>query len=366
MFEKIKTNKLSFSVQTARKRKDSLFNLPALTSSTTNQGLSCFVPKETATILRNVISIASNGNAGTSFYQSRDFTVLQDAYAIRFKNKELTASQYLFFLAPMQSLKNKFNYANKAIWGKVKQEKISLPTLANGNLALDYMESYMQELERCKLEKLETYLKTSGLKDCNLTQQEKETLKRFSLTTQQESDSMWREFKIKDLFRIKSNPQLNKDSFHFTPNGTYPYFTRTCQNNGINGYVDYLDEKHKIDGNSLAVGMLGMRFFYMKKDFYAGQFTKTIYAKFDGFNEKNALYFATSLNKAQAVFQGVLVRDFQKTLENYKIILPINSAGNPDLGFIQDFINALSKLAIKDITLWCERKLSTNKTYKTK
>lgn len=338
---------------------------PYIVRSAFNNGIKGYVV-ENKDFLNPANTITFAQDTFIAFYQKESFFTGNNVKILKPISKNLSTNQSLFITTCLNKTLANLSWGIGSGTHFIKNITFSLPTLANGNLALDYMESYMQELERCKLEKLETYLKTSGLKDCNLTQQEKETLKRFSLTTQQDSDSMWREFKIKDLFRIKSNPQLNKDSFHFTPNGTYPYFTRTCQNNGINGYVDYLDEKHKIDGNSLAVGMLGMRFFYMKKDFYAGQFTKTIYAKFDGFNEKNALYFATSLNKAQAVFQGVLVRDFQKTLENYKIILPINSAGNPDLGFMQDFINALSKLAIKDITLWCERKLSTNKTYKTK
>ena len=89
---------------------------------------------------------------------------------------------------------------------------------------------------------------------------------------------------MEKLFSVKSNPQLNKDSFSFGENAPYPYFTRTCLNNGIAGYVEYLDEEHKIKGESIAVGMLEMQFFYMQKDFYAGQFTKTLYPKFNGLN----------------------------------------------------------------------------------
>ena len=48
------------------------------------------------------------------------------------------------------------------------------------------------------------------------------------------------------MFEIKGNPQLNKDSFTFSENGKYPYFTRTVFNNGIAGYVDYLNEENKI------------------------------------------------------------------------------------------------------------------------
>lgn len=171
----------------------------------------------------------------------------------------------------------------------------------------------------------------------------------------------WREFKIGEFFSVKSNPQLNKDSFEFAENGEYPYFTRTCLNNGINGYVNYLDEEHKIKGNGLAVGMLGMQFFYMQKDFYAGQFTKTCYPKFERFNQKIAHFFIAYLNKQQSKFQAVLVRDFEKTFNETKILLPINQNNQITFEFMENFISAVQKQVIKSVVLWSEKRLNATK-----
>ncbi|WP_238702086.1 restriction endonuclease subunit S [Helicobacter bilis] len=165
----------------------------------------------------------------------------------------------------------------------------------------------------------------------------------------------WKSFKCEELFSVKSNPQLNKDSFNFSENAPYPYFTRTCLNNGIAGYVEYLDEEHKIKGESIAVGMLGMQFFYMQKDFYAGQFTKTLYPKFSGLNATIAQFFITWLNKNQKIFQGVLVRDFEKTFNETEILLPVLDSNNIDFNFIESFIKALQKECIKSVVLWQER-----------
>ncbi len=103
----------------------------------------------------------------------------------------------------------------------------------------------------------------------------------------------------------------------------YPYFTRTVLNNGIAGYVKYLDEMHKISGNSIAVGMLGMQFFYMEKDFYAGQFTKTLFPKFSGMNKRIALYFIAMLNKYQKHLQSKLVRNFKQQFDEIKLSIPV-------------------------------------------
>lgn len=128
--------------------------------------------------------------------------------------------------------------------------------------------------------------------------------------------------KASELFVVKGNPQLNKDNFNFGPNSQYPYFTRTAFNNGILGYVDFFDQSHLIKGNSLAVGMIGMQFFYMKHDFYAGQFTKTVFPKFDGFNEIVALWFISWFNKSSKFYQSLLVRDFEKAFNNTELIVP--------------------------------------------
>ena len=158
------------------------------------------------------------------------------------------------------------------------------------------------------------------------------------------------------MFGIQSNPQLNKDSFEFSENAEFPYFTRTCLNNGIAGYVKYLDEEHKIKGNSIAVGMLGMQFFYMQKDFYAGQFTKTLYPKFATFNKLIAHFFIAWLNKSQKTFQGVLVRDFEKTFNKSVISLPIYENKQIAFDFMESFIKSIEKECIRDVVCYQEAK----------
>ncbi len=170
-----------------------------------------------------------------------------------------------------------------------------------------------------------------------------------------------KEFLAGQLFTVIGNPQLNKDSFHFVDKkeGTYPYFTRTVSNNGIAGYVEYLDEEHKIKGNSLAVGMLGMQFFYMKGDFYSGQFTKTLFPTFQGFDETIAKFFMTWLNKNSLVYKSVLVRDFEKELKQTKLKIPIKSDGSIDFTFIRNFIKAQEKIIIKDVEIFWNSKIQS-------
>ena len=159
----------------------------------------------------------------------------------------------------------------------------------------------------------------------------------------------WEKFKLGDLFRIKSNLQLNKNSFIFSENGEYPYFTRTVFNNGILGNVHYLDEEHKVKGNCLAVGMIAMRFFYMDKDFYAGQFTKRAIPIGFSLNSRLANYFITVLNKKSKIFQSSLVRNFEKIFKNEEVKLPVKNDGSIDFEFMTSFISELEARQISEL-----------------
>jgi len=181
----------------------------------------------------------------------------------------------------------------------------------------------------------------------------------------------WGVYKLADLFEIKGNPQLNKDSFSFNENGEFPYFTRTEFNNGILGYVDYLDEEHKINGNCLAVGMIAMKFFYMENDFYAGQFTKRAIPKSFSLTPRIANYFISLLNKNQKIFQNVLVRHFENEFYKTKIHLPTKN-GEIDFEFMESFIAELEAermaeleayllaTGLKDYTLTAEEQQALN------
>ena len=132
LFEKVETKKLPSKANDLPTYIVGDYTLPCLTSSFKNQGLNYYAPKLGATILKNVISIPSNSDVYRAYYQPNDFTVLSDAYAIRWKHKDLRLlpAQYLFMVScinkvtdlPLYSHKNKLGG-----WNIVKNKEILLP-----------------------------------------------------------------------------------------------------------------------------------------------------------------------------------------------------------------------------------------------
>ena len=354
-FEEFRIGDL-FCIQTPKRKFDANKiqfggQYPYVARGDKNNGIRGYINENTQ-YLNDENTISFGQDTATMFFQ-RDKYFTGDKIKI-FKpiNFGLNSRLANYIIASMRRGFSNFAWGSSSFNVEIlKDVKIVLPTLG-GEINFSFMEKFIEELD--------AYLTATGLRDYKLTDKEQAVLVEFEEFSQMRSTGGFENVKVGDLFTVKSNPQLNKDSFKFCDNGEYPYFTRTVLNNGIAGYVEYLDDAHKIAGNSLAVGMLGMQFFYMDKDFYAGQFTKTLFAKFDKFSQVAAQYFIVWLNKNQKIYQGGLVRDFEKLLNATEISIPIKN-GEIDYDFIANFLKAIEKLVIKDVVLWANKKIEATK-----
>ncbi|NLY17022.1 MAG: type I restriction endonuclease subunit R [Gammaproteobacteria bacterium] len=161
LFEKIKTKKLPFKANELPRQKLGKYTLPCLTSSFNNQGLNYFVPKDGATILKNVISIPSNSDIYRAYFQSNEFTVLSDAYALRwiFDDVDLSPNQYLFAVQSINKVTDLpiYSYKNKlGGWNVVKHKYIQLP-VKNEHLDYKTMEVLISALKKLAIKDVVQY-----------------------------------------------------------------------------------------------------------------------------------------------------------------------------------------------------------------
>lgn len=340
------------------------YNLPAITCTTQNNGISCYVPREKATIFKNCISVAANGDA-PAFYQQHDFTILQDAYVLKFKGEELSDLHYLYFVSLLQKILTKFDWNNKSGWEKVKQEKIEIPINKDSTIAFEFMENYIRELEAERIRELEVYLEVTGLKDYKLNAQEREALAIFasslrestqkhphchterSEVSQKNSDRdisafakpqydnyslHWREFKIGELFETFELKKLNpldtrefrvkeKDEQH-----PIPAVVAKVGNNGIMYYVgknDFETTKNKlvvIGDGAVASGLV----YYQGQEFTILHNAYAIKLKYNHFETKhNYLFLACVLQKAIFDFFGYENKPTWNKVKECKLVLPI-------------------------------------------
>lgn len=169
LFEKIETNKLPYKAKELPKQPIDEYVVPCLTSSFQNQGLNYYAPKMGATILSNVISIPSNSDVYRAYYQSRDFTVLSDAYAIRWKSNEISLSpnHYLFMVMCINKVTDLpiYSYKNKlGGWNVVKEKTIVLPK-RDGNINFEFIELFMSALKKLAIQNVVKYVNSRLLEN---------------------------------------------------------------------------------------------------------------------------------------------------------------------------------------------------------
>ncbi|GAA9654849.1 restriction endonuclease subunit S [Helicobacter pylori] len=376
LFEKIIIKPLPYQTAQLPKEKTPTHELPALTAGILNQGLNNFVPKENATILKNVISISANGaNTGATFYQPHEFCVLQDAYAIEFiGDKKLNDKEYLFFVCAISKViynNSKYEWTNKAGWNKVKNELISLPLKPTANtqsledIDFNFMEKFIAELEQCRLAELEAYLKATGLSNTTLSNDEENALNVFnnSIGGNTPCGLTWQSFKLGDLFEIRPTKAYNLTNSHlFDNNAKNPVVTNSSLNNGISGYSS-LEPTEKGNQITYSDTTTSEGIFYQKRPFIGYSHVQGLYPlKYHEFwNEKTLLYIVTAFKKVACGRFNYGNKFNRKIASEMSIILPTSQHGEIDFHFMRTFINALMKQTIQGVVQYSSAKIQATK-----
>lgn len=162
LFDKITTKTLPYKAKELPSEANGDFVLPCLTSSFRNQGLNYYVPKTNATVLKDVITIPSNSDVYRAYFQSNEFTVLSDAYAIRWKSEthELTHNQYLFMTMCINKVTDLpiYSYKNKlGGWEVVKHKYIQLPQKGN-DIDFEFMENLISAIKKLTIKSVVEYV----------------------------------------------------------------------------------------------------------------------------------------------------------------------------------------------------------------
>jgi hypothetical protein len=328
-----------------------------LTAGVQNQGLNNYVPRENATIIKNAISISANGaNTGVTFYQNKEFTVLQDAYAIKWKDKNyaLSDNHYLYLVSSIsKAIYGNYEWTNKAGWERIKTEKIQLPT-KNGNIDFDFMDSFIAELEAERIAELEAYLLATDLKDYEFTAEEQKALDEYDELEFGEFDLV-KEFTVKNTGNILSR-DIVKNS------GNVPYLCASSENNSVSSYITY-NEDYLDKGNCVFIGGKTFVVSYQEQDFYSNDsHNLVLYLNDEEKRTKQTqLYLATCVNKSLSHKYSWGDSISNRKIQKDKISLP-QLKGKPNYEGMKTLISAIQKLVIKDVVLYADNKIEATKS----
>ena len=121
-------------------------NIPYVTSSAMNNGVTDFTGSVNDTLESECISVNSNGSVGYAFYHPYEALFSVDCRKLRPKYKNKYAS--IFIAASIMLQTEKYNYGYKLGTARLMRQKIMLPVNQNGEPDYAFMERFMKQKEQ--------------------------------------------------------------------------------------------------------------------------------------------------------------------------------------------------------------------------
>ncbi|WP_411326680.1 restriction endonuclease subunit S [Helicobacter pylori] len=160
---------------------------------------------------------------GCAFYRSFPYKMVTHARVFSLKPKfEINHKIGLFLSTLFFDYPKKFGYENMCSWAKIKNDKVILPLKPTANaqtledIDFPFMETFIAELEQCRLAELEAYLKAAGLENTTLSSGEENALNVFNNSgggVIPPCGLTWQHFKLGDLFE-KLDLKFKKKTFN--------------------------------------------------------------------------------------------------------------------------------------------------------
>ena len=277
------------------------------------------------------------------------FNVMDNVKVLK-PNKKYKLSELLFITSSWKKGIKNLGYARH--WKIAKEAKILLPT-KNNQIDFDFMESFIAELEAERIAELEAYLKVSGLDNYELSDEELKALRDY--------DSMeWREYKLGELFEVKTyKKRFDANKVTLVSKGGSPYVVRKSTENGIKGFISE-DDSYLNEGNTISFGQDTATSFYQEQPYFTGDKIKILKAKFNGFNKENAQFFVSAITRSFSKFSWGSSSYSVDIISNQKLALPVLN-NEIAIKYIEVISKAISKLTIKDVVQYTDRRIETTK-----
>ncbi len=341
---------------------------PYVVRAATNNGIKGFIIDDlTFTNEKNTLSFAQD--TFTVFYQKQPYFTGNKVKILKPKFAFKSPKILHFISAILQFILKPLTWGLGSTTESIAEFKISLPlkptakTQTLDGIDFHFMETFIAELEQCRLAELEAYLKATGLENTTLSSDEENALNVFnnSIGGNTPCGLTWQSLKIVDIFEVKNTRNILardvvKDS------GTTPYLCASKENNAVNSYInynaDFLDK-----GNCIFIGGKTFVVTYQQKDFYSNDsHNLALYLKDTHSKTKlNQLFIITCIYKAlnNKYSWGDSISNTK--IQNDSILLPTNPHGKIDFNFMRNLINALMKQTIQGVAQYCDAKIQATK-----
>lgn len=378
-FKKFKIGDLFNRINLSRKKnfnkekditteKDRNHTLPLVNAKHGNNGIMYYGNENEWGSTEMSIDIVADGAIATGdvYPQPQKTGILYNAYLIKYK-KEIS-KEGLFYLstAIFKAIKPYYGYDKKATWDKVREQSILLPII-NTDLAFEYMQDYVRELEQDYVRELDAYLKATGLDNYELTEEEKKVLNK---------NVIFKDYLVGNVFKKLNLKYINKKPFkksddlstEKTDEFNLPLVNAKHGDNGIMYYgrsQDWQSEEYSIDivnDGAIATGDVYPQPQRTSVLYNAYLIKPTIHTT-EFKNESVLLYISKCLEKAIKHKYGYDKKAGWEKVKEDSFKLPETDENSIDFSYMQTYIRAIEKLVIKDLVDWKNQVIKTTKEY---
>ena len=278
------------------------------------------------------------GKTLTFSYQAKPFCSNDSHNIALYLKDKVNASEirYLFLIAVLRgTLYQKYSWGDSVSMKRIKDDTFMLPVDASGEPDWAYMDEYMSEVMQEAEKSLEHLSQADGDKHAIGIK----NWKRFHLYDD-------------DLFDIDMGTKLDRVKMAQV-NPDVNFVGRANTNNGITARVDSIDglEPYSTGNMTLSLGGEYLGSCLVQPDkFYTSQNVVVLIPKWDmSFEVKQ--FIATMIFRESRSYYKAFIDELNRHIKtDFSFYLPVDDAGKPDWGHMEEYMRSVMKNAEIDLT----------------
>lgn len=318
-------------------------NLPYVSATAKNNGVSDFISNTNNSINSNVISVNSNGSVGYSFYHPYSALFSEDCVTVSLKNNK-NGFISLFITIQIMQQKDSYSYNYKLSQERLMNLPIMLPIDDEENIDYEFMEEFIRDLLKSKLLIYKNFLEN---KINNLNFKEVPSLE----------NKEWGVFLIKDIFDIGNGVRLTQENMK---KGKVPFISSSSLNNGVKNFIS--NKNGSLDSNVLGVnynGSVGESFYHPYFCLFSDDVKRFHLKNFED-NKYVFLFFKNIISQQKSIYDYNFKFN-EKRMNLQKIKVPIDENNNPDYEYMKQFMINLELKLLLEYKKYLSKKLDTLK-----
>ena len=321
---------------------------PYIIRSGSNNGQRGYL-KENEQFLNEGNTISFGQDTATLFYQNKPYFTGDKIKILKSTLQHFGQKEALFFITSLNKAFSNFSWGGSRFNVKTIGNQIfNLPIQENNQIDLNFINSFISELEREFFIGLDQYLSRNGLKNYWLTAEEKNALNNLG-------NIKYKSYNLKSLFD-KSTRGKRLKSEDRVP-GNLPFVTAGEADEGVS---DFIGNKVTVFAkNTATIDMFGSAK-YRSYEYGADDHVAVVHT--EKLKENAAIFVTSAIHKSSHNGQFDYGRNFYaKDADALNILLP-EKDGRPDYELMELVISAVKKLIVKAVVDFTNNRLESYHT----